>query len=539
MANFIDLSKESSGSDIEVEEIPDVIAVPAPAVVKQKPKPKPAKKAKAETNLTAKKPQSFATKDKTTRASKRKQITLTGKLYLEKDVPWGRIVALKNCKAVVRGRQWDLVERPRKFTQIGRNHQSDVQFLDLTVSGHHLEIHPKISGAGVLESVDVIDKSSNGTWLNGKRMIKGKRTRLKSGDVFSLVQNYRQGGENVAAFVFSSIRNIRGASVKFFQKYRLGKELGRGTYATVRLCFTRAEKKRHAVKIIDLNSGRAQGWEIDELIKNAKNEAQMQIDLSSHPNIIDVQETFVDKEAGTVYIVMDFMEGGELFNQLRKHGHYTERKSKIIMRQILSACAFMNKCCITHRDMKPANILLTKDKGTTVKIADFGVAVRKTKGMSTYTGSPMYFAPEVLKRKLHPQQVIGETYSCSSDMWSVGVIMFNLLCARNPWTASEFEKTLEKSPYDIDKKKPWPKISVEAKDLLRKLWDPNNKTRLKAADALRHPWLVGTKEIIKGESAGQPLTLGNCPDQPSRKRHREAGGAGSGVTNKKKKPNVV
>jgi serine/threonine protein kinase len=142
----------------------------------------------------------------------------------------------------------------------------------------------------------------------------------------------------------------------------------------------------------------------------------------------------------------------------------------------------------------------------------------------------MYFAPEVLRRKLHPRSVNGMTYSCSSDMWSVGVIMFNLLCARNPWTAAEFEKTLEDSPFDIDKKKPWPKISASAKDLLRKLWNPDSNTRIEAKDALRHPWLKGTKEIILGESGGVPLSLGGCPVRPkhrSKKRKRDDDGGGS------------
>lgn len=547
MSNFIDLTGASDGSDIDP--IPDVAVVPAPAskakakakkklprvpvakLKKANAKPPASKKKKATATAAAAAVSSKSNKPTREQASKSKK----NKKYLAEDVPWGRIVALKNCKAVVRGRQWDLTENDRKLTQIGRNHASHVQFLDLTISGLHLEMHPKIGSDGVLKKVELIDRSSNGTWLNGKRMTKAKRTTIRSGDVFSLVQNYRTGGENVAAFVFSAIRNSQGESVRFFQKYRLGQELGRGTYATVRRCTERETSKEYAVKIIDLNSGRAQGWEIKELVKNAKNEAAMQQELD-HPNVIQVQELFVDKDAGTVYIVMEFMVGGELFNQLRRHGCYTEKKSKLIMRQILSACAFMNAKGITHRDMKPANILLTEDNGTTVKIADFGVAVRKTYGMSTYTGSPMYFAPEVLRRKLHPSTVVGKTYSCSSDMWSVGVIMFNLLCARNPWTATEFEKTLEDSKFDIDKKRPWPKISAAAKDLLRKLWDPNNETRLTAKDALRHPWLKGTQEIISGESSGEQLCLGGCPVRPkdrSKKRKRDDKNAGSSKKKKK------
>ena len=99
-----------------------------------------------------------------------------------------------------------------------------------------------------------------------------------------------------------------------------------------------------------------------------------------------------------------------------------------------------------------------------------------------------------------PKNSKSQTYNCSSDMWSVGVIMFNLLCARNPWTALEFEKTLEKTPFDIERKDPWPSISPEAKDLLRKLWNPDASTRLKAKDALLHPWIQNTSLLKRKRS---------------------------------------
>tara|TARA_B100000795_G_C22764866_1_gene425243 strand:+ start:57 stop:1562 length:1506 start_codon:yes stop_codon:yes gene_type:complete len=405
------------------------------------------------------------------------------------DVPWGRLVALKDCKAVVRGRQFDLNENVRPgYIQIGRASSSHIQFLDLTVSGIHCLLKPVIED-GILISCTIEDRSSNGTWLNSKRMPKKVAKTLKSGDVISLVQGFRRGTDNVAAFVFSAIRNKGPDSCLFFRQYRLGTELGRGTYATVRKCIKRETHEEFAVKIIDLNSGMAQGWEVEELIKNAKNEAAMQQELD-HPNIIKVFDHFVDRQAGTVYIVMELLTGGELFVQLRRSGRYTESDGRIIMKQILSATKQMNDNSITHRDMKPANILLDKKNELTVKVADFGVAVRKIEGMNTYTGSPMYFAPEVLRLKSKPKSNKNKTYSCSSDMWSVGVVMFNLLCARNPWTAAEFEKTLEKTKFDITVKEPWPSISMEAKDLLRQLWNPNPTTRLKAADALRHPWIT-------------------------------------------------
>ena len=260
-------------------------------------------------------------------------------IKLPDDVPWGRLVALKDCKAVTRGRQYDLLSNIGGFTQIGRNSHSHVQFLDLTVSGVHVVLTPKIKD-GILVEVMIEDRSSNGTWHNSKRMPKKVPRKLKSGDIISLVQPFRRGTENVAAFVFSAIRNAGAESCLFFKDYKLGSELGRGTYATVRRCTHRTSKQEFAVKII-VYSGMAQGWEVEELIKNAKNEAAMQRELD-HPNVIKVYDHFVDRRAGTVYIVMELLLGGELFVQLRRAGKYNEAEGREIMKQNPKTRPFLN-----------------------------------------------------------------------------------------------------------------------------------------------------------------------------------------------------
>ena len=121
------------------------------------------------------------------------------------DVPWGRLVALKDCKAITRGRQYDLFSTDG-FTQIGRNSHSLIQCSDPCVSGVHVVLTPKIKD-GILLEVMIEDRSSNGTWHNSKRLPKKVPRKLKSGDIISLVQPFQRGTENVAAFVFSSAQN--------------------------------------------------------------------------------------------------------------------------------------------------------------------------------------------------------------------------------------------------------------------------------------------------------------------------------------------
>ena len=152
------------------------------------------------------------------------------------------------------------------------------------------------------------------------------------------------------------------------------------------------------------------------------------------------------------------------------------------MEQLLSTVKYMHEKSVTHRDLKPANILLGGD--LQVKIADFSESTLTVAGMTAYTGSPIYFAPEVLRQKMLDKT---PPYNCLADMWSLGVIMFNVLCARNPWKQQDLETQLENTQYNIDIRTPWPSISDNAKDLLRKMLSPADN-RCSADDALRHPW---------------------------------------------------
>ena len=153
--------------------------------------------------------------------------------------------------------------------------------------------------------------------------------------------------------------------------------------------------------------------------------------------------------------------------------------------------------------MKPANILLTKDNGTVIKIADFGVAVRKTKYEHVHR-IPYVFRPRSVTSKNRSERLW--RHSCSSDMWSVGVIMFNLLCAHNPWTASEFEKP-SRTLHSILIRRLREKSAMLRR--ICQLWNPDHEARLEAKDA-SPPLAADTKEIIQGESAGLPLPQ-SCP----------------------------
>lgn len=383
------------------------------------------------------------------------------------DAPWGRLTSLCNCTNVLKGEQYYL---RGKNNTIGRAPTSQVYNSACTVSN----LHCNISEDG--DCCYIEDLSKNGTWLNGYRLTTNTTGRLYPGIIISLTDKYRFGRLGVAAFVFSHMKG----PLHFFHKYQLGNKIGHGTFAVVHECVHRETGERFAVKIIDTNVPR--GWNSNHVKTKVLREIEIQESIHDHPNIVHILEHFVERSAGSVFIVMEHARGGNLYQRLRTVGHYTESDARKIMEQLLSTVKYMHEKSVTHRDLKPANILLGGD--LEVKIADFSESTLTVAGMTAYTGSPIYFAPEVLRQKMLDKT---PPYNCLADMWSLGVIMFNVLCARNPWKQQDLETQLENTPYNIDIRTPWPSISDNAKDLLRKMLSPADN-RCSADDALRHPW---------------------------------------------------
>jgi calcium/calmodulin-dependent protein kinase I len=140
----------------------------------------------------------------------------------------------------------------------------------------------------------------------------------------------------------------------------------------------------------------------------------------THPNIFT--PPLPPSPRDYFYIVLELIEGGELFDRICKKDHYTERDARVVMHQLASAIATAHMRGVCHRDLKPENILLASQRDdTTIKIADLGFA-KVTHGkndlLTTPCGTPGYVAPEVIS---------GKPYNASCDVWSLGVILYILL----------------------------------------------------------------------------------------------------------------
>ncbi|XP_007945784.1 calcium/calmodulin-dependent protein kinase type IV [Orycteropus afer afer] len=276
----------------------------------------------------------------------------------------------------------------------------------------------------------------------------------------SLVPDYWIDGSN------------RDALSEFFE---VESELGRGATSIVYRCKQKGTQKPYALKVLKKT--------VDKKIVRTEIGVLLRL---SHPNIIKLKEIF--ETPTEISLVLELVTGGELFDRIVEKGYYSERDAADAVKQILEAVAYLHENGIVHRDLKPENLLYaTPAPDAPLKIADFGLSkiVEHQVLMKTVCGTPGYCAPEILR---------GCAYGPEVDMWSVGIITYILLCGFEPFYDERgdqfmFRRILNCEYYFISPW--WDEVSLNAKDLVRKLIVLDPKKRLSTFQALQHPWVTG------------------------------------------------
>ncbi|GMI70465.1 calcium-dependent protein kinase 24 [Hibiscus trionum] len=262
-----------------------------------------------------------------------------------------------------------------------------------------------------------------------------------------------------------------------FDRYEFGKELGRGEFGITHQCFDLETGEAFACKRISKAKLRT---EVD--VEDVRREVEIMRHLPKHPNIVAFREAFEDKEA--VYLVMELCGGGELFDRIVAKGHYSERAAASVTKSILEIVKVCHDHGVIHRDLKPENFLLADESETApIKAIDFGLSIFYESGerFSDIVGSPYYMAPEVLRRD----------YGEEVDIWSIGVILYILLCGVPPFWAETEEgiaHAIIKGEIDFQRD-PWPRVSSEAKELVKSMLHPNPYDRMTLPEVLEHPWI--------------------------------------------------
>lgn len=272
-------------------------------------------------------------------------------------------------------------------------------------------------------------------------------------------------------------KNLEVQNQHITQDYSIKKKLGQGNFALVRLCERKSDGHQFAVKIIHKKrlqkpkQQQALDREVDILRK---------VDHDFCVSLEAIYET-----SNHLYLVLEYCQGGELFDMICKHNHFTEKQAQAVVRQVTQALMYLHEQGIVHRDIKPENILLLEGHpDSVVKLTDFGLA-NKLDGTDlkfwTSCGTLYYAAPEVLS---------SGSYDNKIDFWSLGVVMYVLLVGYLPFYHDNRNRTIElirkgKVHFDMTD---WGEISAEARDLIRKLLNVDPQKRYNAEQVLNHSW---------------------------------------------------
>ncbi|KAN0119561.1 Pkinase domain containing protein [Hyaloscypha variabilis] len=306
--------------------------------------------------------------------------------------------------------------------------------------------------------------------------------------------------------------------------WRLGKTLGEGATARVRLAKHASTGQWAAVKIVqkryaqlsqasslaDLDQSEALRPDAGDGLRRMPVGIEREVaimKLIQHPNIMKLYDIWENRKE--IYLVLEYVNNGELFDYITRRAHGLEEETALMFfRQILSAVGYCHSFNICHRDLKPENILLTKD--LEIKIADFGMAALHQSPdhrLKTSCGSPHYAAPELIK---------GNTYRGNqADIWSLGVILYAMLSGILPFDVETDVPKSEALPVLLKKIQRGrfemrSVFSEDAKDLIRRMLQVNPQKRITLREMWRHP-------LLRKYDYLDNLASGSIPESPNTK----------------------
>jgi len=276
------------------------------------------------------------------------------------------------------------------------------------------------------------------------------------------------------------------------EKYELNSSIGSGHTATVHSATVRATGEKVAVKVIKKPE------------KDCKLKRMLEVEKDilgriSHPNVVKIHEIF--ESPTNLYIVMELVEGGDLFDRIVSKGHFTEETTLRLTKELLEALHYLHTTPhVAHRDLKPENLLLAnKSMDAPLKLTDFGMSKvyqnsDKKDTMSTRCGTPGYVAPEVISKMPYTEKV---------DLWSVGVVVYIMLCGRPPFYGENDVAVMRKitaGKYKFPKQH-WGHVSEDAKSFITHLLQVNPAQRPTCAEALQHKWITGVEPVPSAKPA--------------------------------------
>ncbi|KAJ5110165.1 hypothetical protein N7532_002810 [Penicillium argentinense] len=324
--------------------------------------------------------------------------------------------------------------------------------------------------------------------------------RDKENQRLSVVTDFQSDSARNSVVSAASILSNKGKRKTHVGPWQLGRTLGKGATGRVRLAKHAVTGQTAAIKIVSKKSAAmVQSESIAAMDRNVINfngfttnarhmpcgiEREVVImKLIEHPNVISLYDVWENR--GELYLVLEYVEGGELFDYVSNNGPLPEEEAVRLFRQIIAGLGYCHRFNICHRDLKPENILL--DSHHNVKLADFGMAALQPAGhwLNTSCGSPHYAAPEI---------IYGRKYRGDrADMWSCGIILYALLTGYLPFDGGDLPNTLrlvKKGDYMIP-----PELSEESADLIQRILQKRPEDRISMSNIWRHPLLTKYEKL--------------------------------------------
>ncbi|XP_053675535.1 serine/threonine-protein kinase GL21140 [Anopheles nili] len=282
-------------------------------------------------------------------------------------------------------------------------------------------------------------------------------------------------------------------------KYTLGSIIGDGNFAVVLKLKDKLKNSDYALKIIDKSKCSGKDHYLAAEIRVMKK--------LNHPYIIQLVHDI--ETIKNMYLVLELVRGGDLFDAITRVTRFSENQSKTMMKHLASAMAYMHSLSIVHRDIKPENLLVELDGDGNViilKLGDFGLACEVTEPLLSICGTPTYVAPEILMES---------GYGVKIDVWAAGIILYILLCGFPPFVSPDnqqeqlFDAILNgyfdfPAPY-------WNNIGDSVRDLIINMLQSDPELRFSSEDILDHPWL--TSDIVDDTRDPNGIVIEeNCGD---------------------------
>ncbi len=252
-------------------------------------------------------------------------------------------------------------------------------------------------------------------------------------------------------------------------EYECIRQLGKGTYGTIYLLKNKYTSEYDVVKVIEKKQS-----------INNNNEIFNHALLGKHENIVEFKKLY--QTTHHIFIIMEYVDGDDLFETIKKEKNFSEDKAKYYLKNILLGVQYCHNMGVCHKDLKLENVIVTK---TGIKICDFGFSASNyyTVDENRIVGTLAYFAPEIITKKL-------DYDGTKVDIWCIGVILFVMLCFRYPFEDKKEPKNIYKHLNNILKcKYELPSyLSKEVSDLIKKILVINPEDRPSIQEIMNHSW---------------------------------------------------